>query len=168
MLVHSYKQQEKGRARALTLGLARGRGLLGAGVLDERVVLVVGAALLAHLHHLDLRQGCAPLHHVLGPQGRQAADLQLAPARDRGQPWRARRARPRVSPEPLLRTSAQPGTSQPSTALGQAEQVEQAVGEAQASGNPGQPQRRTPTQASEPLPVVGRPEEKDKKGHYCY
>lgn len=59
--------------------------------------------------------------------------------------------RPRVSPEPLLHTPAQPGTSQPSTALGQAEQVERAAGEAQALGYPGQPQRRTPT------PSLGTP-----------
>ena len=83
-----------GRARAgapravsgqvLTLGLAHSRGLLGAGVLDEYVVLVIGAALLAHLHHLHLGQRRVPLHHVPGPQGHQAADLQLAPARKRG------------------------------------------------------------------------------------
>lgn len=70
--------------QVLTLGLARSRGLLGAGVLDEYVVLVIGAALLAHLHHLHLGQRRVPLHHILGPQGHQAADLQLAPARKRG------------------------------------------------------------------------------------
>lgn len=84
----------------LTLSLARGRGLLGAGVLDEHVVLVVGAALLAHLHHLHLGQCRVPLHHVLGPQGHQAADLQLAPTgTERRRPGEPAAPQPRASPD---------------------------------------------------------------------
>lgn len=89
------------RQRAvLTLSLARGRGLLGAGVLDEHVVLVVGAALLAHLHHLHLGQCRVPLYHVLGPQGHQAADLQLAPAgTERQRPGEPAAPQPRANPD---------------------------------------------------------------------
>ena len=174
VLVHSYKQQEKspgraGRGRALTLGLACGRGLLGTSVLDERVVLVVGAALLAHLHHLHLRQRCVPLHHVLGPQGRQAADLQLAPARDRGHgpgepaapapgSARSRSSARQLSQAP--RSPAQP-SAKPSRWSGQR-------GRRKHWGTQASPRGARPPRASEPLPVVGRPEEKDKKGHYCY
>lgn len=100
--------------QVLTLGLARGRGLLGTGMLDEHVVLVIGAALLAHLYHLHLGQRRVPLHHVLGPQGHQAADLQLAPARKRGhKPGEPAAPSPGASPALLLSRSAQPGASQP-------------------------------------------------------
>lgn len=54
--------------------------LLGAGIVDDDVVLVVGTALLPHLHHLYLREGRAPLQHVFGTQGHQAANFQLASA----------------------------------------------------------------------------------------
>lgn len=60
-------------------------------MLDEHIVLVIGATVLAHLHHLHLGQRRVPLHHVLGPQGHQAADLQLAPVgTERTRPWRGR------------------------------------------------------------------------------
>lgn len=55
--------------------------LLGTGVVDDDVVFVVGAALLPHLHHLHLREGRAPLQHVFGTQGHQAARFQLASAK---------------------------------------------------------------------------------------
>lgn len=74
-----HRSQPKGWV--LTVRCLPGRRVfLGPGVVDDDVVLVVGAALLPHLHDLDLREGRAPLHHVFGTQGHQAADFQLASA----------------------------------------------------------------------------------------
>jgi len=74
--------QHQIKGRALTVrGLPGRRVLLGPGVVDDDVVLVVGAALLSHLHHLYLQEGRAPLHHVFGTQGHQAANFQLASAK---------------------------------------------------------------------------------------
>lgn len=137
--------------RALTLGLARGRGLLGAGMLDEHVVLVVGAALLAHLHHLHLRQRCVPLHHVLGPQGHQAADLQLAPARDRGHgPGEPAAPAPgsAQSRSPARPFSQAPGS--PAQPRGPAEQVERAAGRGASVGTQASPRGARPPRASSP------------------
>lgn len=152
--------------QVLTLGLARGGGLLRTGVLDEHVVLVVGAALLARLHHLHLRQRRVPLHHVLGAQGHQAADLQLAPAgTHRARPVSRHHPAPGPAHSALPSTPARPGTSQPkhgSSGQSQARRGGQLSvrQKHQAPRAQPQPQHHMPPK---PLPVAGRPEEKDKK-----
>lgn len=59
-------------------GRPSGRVLLGTSVVDDHVVLVVGTTLLPHFHHLHLREGRAPLHHIFGAQWHQATNFQLA------------------------------------------------------------------------------------------
>lgn len=66
---------DRQQVAVLTLGLPRSGGFLGSSMLDEQIVLVVGTTVLTHLYHLHLRQSRVPLHHVLGPQGHQAANL---------------------------------------------------------------------------------------------
>lgn len=153
--------------RVLTLGLARGGGLLGTSMLDEHVVLVAGAPLLAHLHHLHLGQCRVPLHHVLGAQGHQAADLQLAPAgTERTRLGEPAAPRPRASPEgpspghQLSRAPRSPSTrpqakTKPgrtgSHGCGRSTRAPVPAPELHAPDGPGL------------LPVVGRPEGKDEK-----
>lgn len=154
----------------LTLSLARGRGLLGARVLDEHVVLVVGAALLAHLHHLHLGQGRVPLHHVPGPQGHQTADLQLAPAgTERTGPGEPAAPRPGPAQSAAAQhiSSARHLTAQAPHLRPKPSRAGQgAISEAKAPGTRSpapDPESRAPPSAPKSLPVVGRPEEKDKK-----
>lgn len=74
--------QQRIKGWVLTVGSLPGwRVLLGTGVVDDNIIFVVGATLLPHLHHLHLREGRAPLHHVFGTQGHQAANFQLASAK---------------------------------------------------------------------------------------
>lgn len=136
-------------------------------MLDEQIVLVIGTTVLTHLNHLHLRQSRVPLHHVLGPQRHQAADLQLAPVgqKSSGEPAAAQ-PRGRIAPAPS--TLAQPGSRQHKHRTSGPNQARPgSAGNPRQGVTPGSPGPRTRVtclspQATSHLPVVGGPGEKTK------